>query len=736
MSSARDRYEQHYTEKIWDRIPEMYRDQDGRPATTSDRGGQHQLRALVEVLAGQAAVLRRSVDRVWDDEFIDLCDDWAVPYLGDLVATRMVSALDKRARRVDVANTVYYRRRAGTLRVLEELVGDITGWEGVVVEQFQRLGRAWHGLDPLPGTRLGPMTGTPRGGSADLRRPVGAQRAGGPFDEFAHSADVRRHAGTSGRYAIPKLAFQLYRLGSLPVVQTRPTRAVNARSFTLDPLGRDQPLFARADRPLSFDDWTRLSPWQVPAPISCQLLNHAEFSLTPRAVARVTGGGLGLSLGAIADLESLRGDSYRSAAALRTALAATGSGAELVADPVRNAIEAAAIIEDCGKWGLLSADDARSPSLRIEIGGVTVPPEQIVAGDLSVWRDPPAGRRVIVDPARGRLRFASAPGASLRVDFHVGLVGPVGATPHSRSPIASPTDPVAGGGTLPALVDGTVVEITDSLNYELSGSVAVPTSLAIVARDRERPYLDTSAGNVIFDSGAAVDASLILDGLWLGGGNDVVIRGDFASVRLRRCTLDPGTAVAGDGVGLRIEGNIGTLLIERSIVGPLAVSPTAIVGTIEVADSVLEPADRADPASAAVAASRTTLDIARSTVLGAVTALRLWATDCLFVRPVTIADTQAGCFRFSAAPVGSRIPHPYESTTTPGQALFTTRDSWRPGYVQLLASAGPGIMRGAETTSQMGAYSSALEPIVFDSLTTKVAEYLPIGRLPIYTFVT
>src|SRR4051812_10099260 len=216
---ARDGFEVHYTEKIWDRVPELYRDADGRPATLVDPGGRGQLRALVEVLAAQAAVLRRSNDRLWDDQLIDLCDDWAVPYLGDLVGTRMVSALDRRGRRIDVANTVHYRRRAGTLRLLEQLVSDIAGWEGVVVEQFRRLGRAWHGLDPDPAPRRGPVTGPPMGGTAALRRPLGALRTGTAFDEYAHTPDVRRHRGADGRYAIPKLAFHLYRLAALPVVQ-------------------------------------------------------------------------------------------------------------------------------------------------------------------------------------------------------------------------------------------------------------------------------------------------------------------------------------------------------------------------------------------------------------------------------------------------------------------------------------------------------------------------------------
>ena len=39
----------------------------------------------------------------------------SIPYIGDLLATRLVSCLDARAQRLDVAKTIYYRRRAGTL---------------------------------------------------------------------------------------------------------------------------------------------------------------------------------------------------------------------------------------------------------------------------------------------------------------------------------------------------------------------------------------------------------------------------------------------------------------------------------------------------------------------------------------------------------------------------------------------------------------------------------------------
>lgn len=34
----------------------------------------------------EAAALRRSQDRTWEDFFIELCSVWAIPYIGDLVA--------------------------------------------------------------------------------------------------------------------------------------------------------------------------------------------------------------------------------------------------------------------------------------------------------------------------------------------------------------------------------------------------------------------------------------------------------------------------------------------------------------------------------------------------------------------------------------------------------------------------------------------------------------------------
>ena len=173
MGTARDNYPDYFTERLWDWVPAAIREAD------AVEGGDA-LRSLLRAFAGQAAVLKRSQDRLWDDMFVELADDWAVPYIADLVATRLVSALNPRGRRSDVAKTIYYRRRKGTLAVLEQLCEDIAGWDAKLVEQFRRLARNRHGLDGAPA--LGRVTRTPEGGLADLRWVRGALLTGTAFD--------------------------------------------------------------------------------------------------------------------------------------------------------------------------------------------------------------------------------------------------------------------------------------------------------------------------------------------------------------------------------------------------------------------------------------------------------------------------------------------------------------------------------------------------------------------------
>jgi hypothetical protein len=127
------------------------------------------------------------------------------------------------------------------------------------------------------------------------------------------------------------------------------------------------------------------------------------------------------------------------------------------------------------------------------------------------------------------------------------------------------------------------------------------------------------------------------------------------------------------------------------------------------------------------------VELRRVTVFGPVDVHRLDASEALITGVADVTDTQAGCFRFSAAPVGSRLPRPYESHVLADAVhVFTARDFGDPGYAQLSQSAPPELTRGAENGAEIGAFNGLLNPIKLDGLRAKVEEYLPFGLIPIF----
>lgn len=722
-----DGYERYYAEKLWELIPAIYRHEDGL-ADNPDV-----LRGLVEVLATQAAVLRRSQDRLWDDAFIDLCDDWAIPYLGELVGTRLISALNRRGQRIDVAKTIYYRRRSGTLRIQEELIRDITGWNGQVVEQFRRLGRTHHGLDPQR-----PYPPTPPGGWANLRHPRLTEQADGPFDRFAHTADVRRQRGDHGRYNLPKVAYYLYRLRALRVEDADPFRHSDRR-FSFDPSGRDIPLFMppQADDDYDWDTWTAAQPWQVPAPVACRLLGHAEYRITEATVQDLVAA-TGLSTAAASDLRTLRGWQFASTARLRQTLASLDTGATLLNPVTFRALRRIALIEDCGKKALWPR------VIEVKTAENSIPREQGAAANLAAWSVNAPETLLAVDPERGRGLFPNDdPELPITVSYYVGSVGEIGAGTYDRPVLTLPTagSVIAGGGAITAaeLLNANVTQIADNRTYSSLPNKFSVQAMTFQAANQMRPYLEI-ARNWILSTGSHEDATLVLDGLWLGARSPqaIVLQGDYERVILRHCTLDPGgTAADGTALGpitVIIAAHIETLVVESSIFGPVRVADDGLLERLILRDSIVQSRDSLQPALD-LANGRACLE--RVTVLGAVSVQQLQATDSLITGPVTVTDTQSGCFRFSAAPAASRLPQPYRTyAITDANHYFTSRQFGHPAFAQLSETAPMALRRGAENGGEMGAYSALLNPIKLDSLKAKVEEYLPFGLIPMFIYET
>jgi hypothetical protein len=540
MQPDPDHYEIYYQDKLWALIPSVYRTED---SAVLDQPGP--LREIVNRLGVQAAVLRRSIDRTWEDQSIESCDDWVIPYIADLLATNLVAALDSRGQRLDVAKTIYYRRRKGTVAILEEIAVDITGWEARVVEFFRRLGRTRHGLDPPVGLPegdtfpdqlqaaqwlVGMHTRTGIGGFADLRNRYGAAEAHGPFDEFFHFADFRRGVGQVGWYNIPRLGVFVWRLRAFRVEFGTPVAMQGCPDqYSFDPTGREIPLYALASRRQDQrfgSSWITPEEWQMPGAVDDGLFEAYGERLYPPAPPA--------------------GDP----------------------EPVRS----------IGVFHLPG------------IAGY----ELVDRGDVTIFL------------SIGRFRVANPPiSTAVFVTYTYGFSSGIGAGPYDRRTALSIAAPlpaltnISGGGSASVSGSAGTATFLDSLTYTSVNDIANISDLMITSANEQRPVLRLAAGAEWSLTGAA-DSTLTLDGILISGG-DIVLRGDYATVTLRSVTLDPGTsgiggnlfATAVDGRSLTptrlwIEGHVHDLIVYRSISGPIRTRNNGIVDTLSITDSILQ----------------------------------------------------------------------------------------------------------------------------------------------------
>jgi hypothetical protein len=681
-----------------------------------------QLQAFLRIINEQVVVLKRNIDRLWDDLAIETCQTWVVPYIGDLVGNNLLHDAGARTR-VDVARTIFYRRRKGTLPILEQLARDVTGWGGHAVPFFELLGWTQH----LNHLRLHSVR-TP-----DLRDLDRLDRLDGPFDEIAHTVDVRPPSGGQGWHNLPTVGFFLYRLGSYPLRGTQARQAANGYGHHFSSLGAPTRLFNRWRR--EGDEAGLAGEAFVPGPIR------------PLAFQ--------------ADLDRYRAD--------------LASGRSPVSDYTGPEASLA-----------VYRDAAPEP--------VPVPPERVRCMDLTGWARPPDGH-IGVDVRLGRIVFAPGdePRGGVVVDYHYGFADDTGGGPYDRrrpltaaredrEPAGADTvaDPTALGTLIQVPSQGvesiqdavdlwratstnppTVIQIEDDRTYVEDLTIPMAGDrLVIQAANRRRPTL---VGRVEVTRERPA-GRLTLDGLLVEGW--MRLTGDLGELRLRHCTLVPGRSLDEDGrpreaaaPSLVAEAGNRSLrvVLERTITGALQL-PEDAPGLV-VRDAIVD--GLTGPAICAVASpdeSGPPTELQRSTVFGAVHVRELTlASEVMFTAPVRAERTGSGCVRFSHVPpdTETRVPRRYQcqpdlalaaraaelgkasvtDLTTAEKELvarrvrprFTSERYGEPGYAQLASDCPREVAAGAEDGSEMGAFAGLRQPQRETNLRIRLDEYLPVG---------
>jgi hypothetical protein len=237
---------------LHDLLPAIYRVRDAEvdPAHPP-------LSALLSILDEPVALLEEDIQRLYDNWFIETCDEPVATALGALLGVRPLHAVAGIAGpRAYVANTIGYRRRKGTAAVVEQLALDVTGWPARAVEFFTRLATTQYLNHVRPDAA----------GWATVRGATALELLGGAFETATHTA-VAGSPARGRRYAVRTVGLFLWRLTAFGVVRgtARPVTDPPDGGYHVNPLGLDAPLFNPRRRE---DEITHLAREnEVPAPL-------------------------------------------------------------------------------------------------------------------------------------------------------------------------------------------------------------------------------------------------------------------------------------------------------------------------------------------------------------------------------------------------------------------------------------------------------------------------------------
>lgn len=756
-------------EKIFELLPAIHRIRD------AESGGA--LKALMDVISDRAVLAEQDIDQLYRNWFIETCEEWVVPYIGDLLGVRNFHTITDDSvlsQRSYVANTLSYRRRKGIAPVLEQLALDVTGWRAHATEFFQLLATTQY----MNHIRL-QRTVTP-----DLRKMNELDLLNTAFDTIAHTADVRHTASGRGRHNISNLGLFIWRLQSYPVVRSDARRMLcpgsppdeSSAYFTFDPLGKDICLFNRPETE------TRITHVSEEINVPGMLRRRALYDeLQARRQAAINGDEV-----RYAYFDDRLEDEDAPDTRHRPVFEIYAGNEIAPVDPSQILI---CNLESCCSLASTVTCEKRMPD-----------------GSISDVQLPV---RVGVDPERGRFLFTDTSIQEARVSYSYGFSGDLGAGTFSRQDsvlrylgqpgtwqvgvsrsvntvgtetiYASILEAVIAWNALPAGTIG-IISILDSSSYIGDLDIYIPENSRllltaaqwplrndpdptveqqwrlqgeIVASDL-RPHLRGAirVQGTLADRDLKSGGSLHISGLLVEGALELRA-GNLGKLELSHTTLAPGwgglvsTALTKEPTANQwLE-----LHLKRCICGGVQLAAMSAASLL-VEDCILDVAT-----GHALQAVNTSVQLTRSTFIGEVHARTINAENSIFYAAVTAERRQEGCIRFSYVPGKNPLaPRRYhcqpelevdtaiearEKKTGPMTVAqrtalrnsiyqwlvpaFTSLHFGHHAYAQLSFSCPQQIRSGADDGSEMGAFCFLQQPQRQANLRIAMDEYLPLG---------
>jgi hypothetical protein len=705
--------------QIYSLLPAIHR--------TRDAAAGGPLQALIGVIAEQVGVLEQDLTNLYADQFIETCAPWVIPYIGDLIGwTGLFENIPNGARaRAEVANTMGYRRRKGTVIALEQAGHDLTGRPVHVVEYFRRLAvnQSFRHL------RLHHAS------FVDLRHGAALTRFGGPFDTLSRTIDVRRippRARTpnvpdnaaldialhgEGRFNIPDIGAWVWRWIAFPVTGQSAT-PVDARRFLASPLGNDMPLFNAPPLRSSFQSLTTRA--DVPQPIGRREFHDhpaAFYGASNGLVVYLNGVAVGLETICVCDLSDFMG-AWAPAPAGKVAI-----------DPVlgriafANDLPAPAAVTVDYNYGfpaeLGGGSYDRTPTLTSLFQAKVTWTQVVGAGATDIFGVPITLEAAV---AMFNAQPVGTVGLIVLADFMVADIDVTGA---NRI--------VATSGSTLWVVAAQVLA---------NGTWAPSRARATLRGDIEISGADPPVG--------VMPGQVFFNGLLIAGA--ILAQDGAVSMTLRDCTLVPGKGLTRDGlpkepgapsIVIQVAGS--TLILDHCIAGPLLVHEAA---SSRVTNAVVDASAPwhvayAGPDGAGAGGS---MHVEDSTIIGKLrTHLMSLASNTIFLArrarrhdaweaAIWCTRRQSGCMRFCFVPMDAITPGQYRCLPGTGPELedalaprFVSECYGSPSYGLLSGDCPVAVWQGADDESQIGAYHLLYETQGVGNLRPRIDEYLPFG---------